>query len=233
MIPDRRIEFSDENGRADGPWTPDSSFNLTDKHGNPLPSPDVYVNWHNDGYTGYSRQRDVGMRLVLRGGTGDQVNPSFYYSWEMPGDIGGNFYRDNIEQCNTSVITYDPNNPYYMTQEPGDMQGPTVQGINYLIAEDPSAYWDPNCKCVKGSKFSGQSPRLFPIPLFNPQYYASGQLTGRTASFELANFLGFYADYVDNSGGIHGIITNITGVVDPNAGPAPSDLFPKVIRLVQ
>jgi hypothetical protein len=49
----------------------------------------------------------------------------------------------------------------------------------------------------------------------------------------LANFLGFFADYVDPNGKIHGIITNIIGVVDPNAGPAPVDMFPVAIRLVQ
>ena len=87
--------------------------------------------------------------------------------------------------------------------------------------------------CVANSRFSGQSPRVFPIPLFNPYYYATGKANGRPASFELANFLGFYADYVEANGQIHGIITNITGLIDPNAGPAPASMFPRAIRLVQ
>jgi Flp pilus assembly protein TadG len=232
MIPDKWREVSNSAGAPDGPWSTASSFDEYDKNGNLLAHPDVYIPAGQTGYTGYTIANDVGTPLVLRAGTGDQPNPSFYYSWKMPGDIGGNFYRDNIDNCNTSVISYDPNNPVYMTQEPGDKSGPTLQGIQDLIDKDPDAGWDPNCKCVTGSKFA-TSPRVFPIPLFNPQYYAEGKANGRGASFELANFLGFFADSVDPNGKIHGIITNIVGVVDPKAGPAPADMFPMAIRLVQ
>ena len=170
---------------------------------------------------------------MLRAGTGDQPEPSFYFSWKMSNDIGGNFYRENIANCNTEVIAYDPNNPYIMIQEPGNKAGPTLQGIQDLIDKDPSAIWDSGCKCLKNSAYSGQSPRVFPIPLFDPQFYADGKANGREADFKLANFLGFFADYVEGNGRIHGIITTITGVVDQTAGPAPADMFPKAIRLVQ
>jgi hypothetical protein len=232
MIPDKWKENTDANGKPDGPWTTSSSFDEFDKKGNLLPNPDIYIPAGTSGYTGYTVANDVGTQLVLRAGTGDQPNPSFYYSWKMDGDIGGNFYRNNIDTCNTQVITYDPNNPYYMIQEPGDKSGPTLQGIQDLIDKDPGATWNTTCMCVKGSAF-GTSPRVFPIPLFNPQYYAEGVANGRGASFELANFLGFFADHVDPNGKIYGIITTIIGVVDPNAGPAPADLFAKSIRLVQ
>jgi Flp pilus assembly protein TadG len=214
MIPDKWTDVS-----------PNGTFNIgTDKY---VDASDP-VN-----YTGYTAARDVGSTLVLRAGTGDQLNPSFYFSWKMPGDIGGNFYRNNIDTCNQTVIGWSATDPYYMIQEPGDKSGPTLQGIKDLIAADPDTYWDTGCKCVKGSVFSGQSPRVFPIPLFNPEYYAEGKANGRGASFELANFLGFYADHWDSNGKIYGIITNITGVVDPNAGPAPAAAFPVAIQLVQ
>jgi Flp pilus assembly protein TadG len=233
MIPDKWIENSDSKGTADGPWTTASSFDEFDNKGNPLPNPDVYIPSGTPGYTGYTVKNDVGTQLVLRAGSGNQPNPSFYYSWKMPGDTGGNFYRDNIAQCNTDVIAYDPNNPVYMTQEPGNMAGPTIKGIQDLIDKDPNAVWDDTCKCVKKSAF-GTSPRVFPIPLFNPQYYAEGQQGGRGASFELANFLGFFADHVDQSNSqIYGVITTIVGVVKETSGPLPSDLFPRAIRLVQ
>jgi Flp pilus assembly protein TadG len=214
MIPDK---FIDVNGNG--------VFDL---------NTDIYIGGTDPvNYTGYTASKDVGTTLMLRAGNQNSINPSFYYSWKMPGDIGGDFYRNNIDQCNQSVISYDPNNPYLMTQEPGDKQGPTIQGINDLIAQDPDTRWDAGCQCVVNSKFSGQSPRVFPIPLFNPWYYANGKANGRPASFELANFLGFYADYVEANGTIHGIITNITGMIDPNAGPAPASMFPRAIRLVQ
>jgi Flp pilus assembly protein TadG len=230
MIPDKWIENSTKTGVADGPWTPDKTFDIADQHGNPLPNPDVYVGAdHVPGYTGYTVENDVGTLLVLRGGTGDQINPSFYYSWEMPGGTGASFYSDNIANCNQSVVTWGTP----MVQEPGNMVGPTVQGIDYLIqVKDPSAYWDSDCKCVKGSSYSGQSPRVFPIPLYDPYYYAQGKANGRVADFKVANFLGFFADHVVGNE-IFGYITNVVGLVDRNAGPAPPGAFARAIRLVQ
>jgi hypothetical protein len=206
-----------------------------DKNGNGVfdSGVDVYVRNGYDGYTGYTIENDVGAPLVLRAGTGDQPNSSFYYSWKMPNDVGGDFYRENIANCNTDVVVYDKDNPMTLIQEPGDKKGPTLQGIQDLIDKDPNAVWNSTCKCIRNSAYSGQSPRVFPIPLFNPQYYADGMATGRGASFQLANFLGFFADYVESNGKIHGIITTISGIVVPGgSGPSP-DMFSVAVRLVQ
>src|SRR5437773_1844929 len=127
---------------------------------------DVYRNadYPIDQYTGYTTGKDVGTQLTLRAGTGDNINPSFYFSWKMPGDVGGDFYRDNIANCNQSVIIRGKK----IIQEPGDKSGPTIQGIQALIDKDPLAHWDTGCKCVKGSAFA-VSPRAFPIPLYDPE----------------------------------------------------------------
>jgi hypothetical protein len=227
MIPDKWTEKVDSKGKPTGTWTPSSTFDMYDNHGDPLANPDVYHSVTETGYTGYTVANDVGQTLTLRAGTGGNIVPSFYYSWKMPGDTGGDFYRENIENCNTSIIKYgDP-----IIQEPGDMMGPTIQGIEALIAKDPGTSWDTSCKCVKGSKFS-TSPRVFPIPLYNPYKYANAKQGGRSAEYEVANFLGFYVDHVD-SNQIFGRITNIVGVTAPDAGPAPDLLFPKSIRLVE
>ncbi len=51
---------------------------------------------------------------------------------------GGNNYRDNIATCDPTVI-----GPGTVLQvEPGNMIGPTNQGIRDLIAQDPGATWD-------------------------------------------------------------------------------------------
>ena len=226
MIPNKWIENSDANGKADGPWTPDSTFDLVDKKGNPLPNPDVYIG-EDPGFTGYTVANDVGLQLVLRAGTGSQANPSFYYSWKMPGDTGGDFYRENIANCNTTVMVSGNT----IIQEPGDMSGPTVQGVQSLIDKDPDAIWSTSCNCVINSKFGDNSPRVFPIPLFDPNYYAIGQLQGRTADFKIADFLGFFVDRVSGNQ-IYGRVTNIVGVVDQTS-TAPANAFPKAIRLVQ
>ena len=75
------------------------------------------------------------------------------------------------------------------------MVGPTIQGINDLIDQDPGARWDSSCDCVVGSKFGSHSPRVFPIPLYDPEFYAIGKTNGRTADFRIAGFLGFFVEW--------------------------------------
>jgi hypothetical protein len=232
MIPDKWKEVGTP------PWDPSDAFNMYDNHGNLLPvsTRDVYIPARdcktcadNPDYTGYTTARDAGTKLTLRAGTGDQVNPSFYMSWKMPDDVGGDFYRDNIANCNKSIMNwYD-----LIIQEPGDKTGPTIQGIEDLIAKDPGAYWEPlpGCNCVKNSAFP-ISPRVFPIPLYDPKYYADGKANGRDADFRIANFLGFFAEPPQGNS-IPGRITQIVGVVDETQGPAPAALYPVAIRLVK
>jgi len=206
---------------------PNTTFNKYDNHGVLLSDADVYHDANRADYTGYTTARDAGTLLTLRAGTSGNISPSFYFSWKMPGDTGGSFYRDNIAHCNQSVMVWGT----VIIQEPGNMVGPTVSGIQDLIDQDPGAYWDTSCVCVRGSAFP-VSPRVFPIPLYDPDYYAEGQAHGRVADFRIANFLGFFADPpVGNS--IPGHITQIVGMVDTTAGPVPANSFIKAIRLVQ
>ena len=230
MIPDKWKENSDANGKTTGTWTPSSEFNLLDKSKALLPNPDVYYPANDPRYTGYTVANDKGTSLTLRAGTGDDPNPSFYYSWKMPGDTGGDFYRDNIAGCNTSLMHWGET----IVQEPGNMVGPTVSGVQALIDKDPGAVWNTDCKCVKNSAFGdgSNSPRVFPIPLYDPYYYANGKLNGRDADFKIANFLGFFVDSIQGNS-VFGYVTNVVGVVDKDAGPAPANSFPKAIRLVQ
>lgn len=223
MIPDKWRESQTP------PWDPTDTFDMFDKKGNLLPNADVYNPIGSADYTGYTA-RDTGLELVLRAGTGDNIEPTMYYSWSMPSAIGGDYYRDNISGCNQTIIPLAGD--YYMTQEPGDMTGPTDQGIDDLIARDPDAYWDTSCNCVKGSAFGGVSPRVTPIPLYDPVYYAEGKKNGRNASFKLANIMGFFIERrVGNQ--VYGRVMPIGGIIDRNAGPAPAGAFPVAIRLVQ
>ena len=52
------------------------------------------------------------------------------------------------------------------------------------------------------------------------------------ADFRIANFLGFFVSSTSGNA-IFGYVTNIVGVVDKDAGPAPVAAFPKAIRLAQ
>jgi hypothetical protein len=224
IIPDKWIE------NQTGPWDPNDTFDMYDNKGNLLPNADSYNgDLNSPSYTGYNPTRDRGLELVLRAGTGNNVYPTAYYSWKMPSQIGGDYYRDNIDGCNQSLI--EPGG--LAIQEPGDMSGPTMQGIDDLIAQDPNAVWEdaPGCNCVKNSAFA-TSPRVFPIPVYDPVYYTNGKMNGRNADFKVANIIGFFV--TSRSGNqIYGKITPYLGVYDRNAGPAPTGFFAKTIRLVE
>jgi hypothetical protein len=154
-----------------------------------------------------------------------------YYSWSMPTNTGADDYRGNIAGCNQTVIPINPSTPYYMTQEPGNMVGPTEQGIDDLIARDPDATFDASCTCIRNSTY-GVSPRITPIPLYDPIYYATGKQNGRNADFKLANVIGFFVERRSGDQ-VYGYVMPLLGIIAPGAGPAPSGSFPRAIRLVQ
>jgi Flp pilus assembly protein TadG len=217
MIPDRWEENS---------VPPNNTFDRYDNHGNIVPNADVYYPPGHPQYQGWS-VNDKGTLLMIRAGTGSQIESSFYFSWKMPGwEIGGEWYRDNISSCNATVISV----PYFMIQEPGNKVGETVQGIDLLLAQDPSATWDDLNDVVVSSQ--NPSPRVFPIPLYDPDYYQDNMTHGRNADFKMVNWVGFFLEG-RNGNDVYGRIAPITGVIDPNAGPAPAGTFPMAIRLVQ
>lgn len=81
----------------------------------------------------------------------------------VDGPPGAAAYRRNICSCNRSVIDLDTE---YLV-EPGNMVGPTHQGVNALIAMDPDAHWDDRTGTVV-SEYGMDSPRVVTVGLFNP-----------------------------------------------------------------
>jgi len=213
IIPDKWQEVTNP------PWTSNSTFHRYDNHGNLLANPDSY-----DPTRGYGPS-DIGTVLVLRAQQGQNISPSMYYSWQMPGGVGGDDFEWNIANCNTTVITRG----YMANQEPGDKMGPTIDGLQALMAKDPTAYWDDVHKKYV-SNFN-PSPRVFPIPLYNPDEYDLGMETGRNATLHVSNWLGFFLESV-TSNSASGRIFPITGVSADN-GPTTGTPIAYVIRLVK
>jgi hypothetical protein len=213
IIPDRWIE---QTGNAN--W-----FDLVDSHNNLLPSPDVYRPVTSSNPTGYTHD-DIGTPMMLRAGTGNNIQPSFYYSWSMQGVTGGSEYDWNIANCNTSIVSIGD----LLLMEPGSMVGPTNSGLDLLIARDPNAHWDGQ-RVVSNQH---PSPRVAIIPLYDPVYYATGVQQGRNTDLKVANFLGFFMEYRSGNN-VYGRITPVAGVVSPPGVPVPAGAFPTVIRLVE
>jgi hypothetical protein len=74
---------------------------------------------------------------------------------------------------------------------------------------------------------------VFPIPLYDPDYYDLGHQTGRVATLRTANWIGFFVEYIGNGSEIHGRIIPIGGIRDKTTGGVGIPSFPKAIRLVQ
>ena len=228
-IPDRWREVQTPD------WDPDDTFSRYDNHGNLITKPDVYVPAYdasgnpNPGYTGYNNEQNRGVRLVLHASQGNNISPSMYYSLAMTNDTGGDDFEWNIANCNKTIYHWgDP-----LVQEPGNMEGPVIKGIEALIAKDPDAVWDPETNTVKNSNVGEgrQSPRVFPIPLFDPDYYDQGHQTGRVASLKTANWIGYFVEYVGGTS-IYGRIIPIAGIRDKyHTGGIAA--FPRSIRLVE
>jgi Flp pilus assembly protein TadG len=222
-IPDKWIE------KQTPPWDGDDGFDIVDKKGKPVANPDVYIGPEDAAnYTGYNAKRDAGITIVLKADNGSKIAPSMYQAWDMPlYNAGGADYRDNIANCNTSVMGYGD----IIAPEPGMMTGPTAQGMADLIAKDPNAYWDDSTNKVVSSKHP--SPRVIAIPLFDPVFYDTGKRNGSNASLKFVNYLGFFVERMQGSE-VVGRITPIGGLrKGAGFGPAPETAFPKTIRLVQ
>jgi Flp pilus assembly protein TadG len=80
-------------------------------------------------------------------------------------ETGANAYRDLIEDgSDVMVETGD-----VLRVEPGNMAGPTAQGVNYLTSQDSTAYWDSSTNQVAGSSYeNNQSPRIIKVVFYDP-----------------------------------------------------------------
>ena len=222
-IPDRWVE------KQTPPWDAENDFfDYTEKNGKVMSNPDVYIPAGQPGYTGYNAERDRGMRIRLKSDNSTKVAPSFYNPWRIGNSEGADDYRYNIAECNTAVIPIGADMP----AEPGNMVGPTVQGVNDLIDKDLNAYWDDGCKCVKGSSYGTKSPRIGIIPVYDPVHYELGKQNSTNASLKIANYIGVFIERMEGNEVI-GRITPVAGLLAGQFGPAPAGAFPMVIRLVE
>jgi hypothetical protein len=195
-IPDKWLE-------ADGPWSPSATFDPA--------SGDVYRPLGDpNGFTGFDLRRhpeDIGTQVTVKQGSGDNISPSLYNALSLPGSTGGNDYRNNISDCNSTVMTV--NDP--LIAKTGNMVGPTEQGIDDLIRMDPDAYWDSSTKSVQHS-CCGISPRVAAVPLYDPQVYSDGKQSGQDAALTTANFIGVFIES-GAGGSITGRLVPLNGFI--------------------
>jgi Flp pilus assembly protein TadG len=226
-IPDRWTEVNNP------PWDPiDDDFDAVDNKGNPVDEPDDYIGPHDKvNYTGYNAERDIGMRVVLKADNGSKLAPSMYQVWDVEGgNRGSDDVRDMIANCRPNQLLGLGET---FVHKPGMQTGPVEQGISELIAKDPNAYWDDREQKVVTSHPDGKSPRVRPIPLFDPYYYDTGIAGGRNASLKFVSYLGFFVEEMKGKE-VTGLIVPLSGQrMGDGYGPSDWAVFPRSIRLVQ
>jgi Flp pilus assembly pilin Flp len=119
--------------------------------------------------TGYQVPRDIGVQVTLKlNNPHDSPRMGWYYPVvldpSLPGGPGGAGYSEWISDCPSSIIIEIGDQ---LEIKPGNMVGPTNQGLNDLIGLDPTAQWDPVAKKVINSAYP-VSPRVIKCAAYDP-----------------------------------------------------------------
>ncbi len=102
-----------------------------------------------------------GNQITLKAGSGSNYAPGNFGAIQL-GKPGANQYRDNLLYGFSGWVTAGE---YYST-EPGNIAGPTAEGVNYRIGLDPEATFD---------RADRKSPRLLKVPVIDSYPNGKGE----------------------------------------------------------
>ncbi|MCI0408167.1 MAG: hypothetical protein L0191_06340, partial [Acidobacteria bacterium] len=169
---------------------------------------------------------DVGVPLVVKQADPDgAIAPGQYFPIDLPipnsPDTGGDRYRDNISTCNSTPVSIGD----LLYTENGNMIGPTKQGVEDLVAQDPGAYWDNSSNQIAGSAYGATgSPRIIRIPFFDPR----NPPTSGKQTVEVTNIASLFLEGIDSNGTVQARIMLTSG---SDVGTTPGAL--QFVRLVE
>ena len=184
------------------------------------------------------------------------AQPGLFMPWAIPSDpsqgtcdtggggggpgTGGSAYRNNWCECNNSPIElFDP---VYLT-EPGNMIGPTNQGVGELIGDDPDVYWEADNGPSGGPArpdpdnpgqwidVGSSSPRVIKVAMMDPGEWEKG---GRQA-FEFNNFALLFLEGFEGGGAQANVVARFMYYASGSgeaSGPTQGSLV-KFLQLVE
>lgn len=215
-IADKWIDNRDETEPIDEIWTEDDTFEALDARGGLFPDADVYVPpAAGSASTGFSLA-DVGRKVWLKVVDGGTATRQSSFAVDIGGaGQGGDAYRNAISSCDPYAPT-----TVLLGQElrmlKGNLHGPTQQGVNLLIAQDPLAYWDPilgriAMSCAESETPCGPfSPRLAAIAAFDPALFEVSLVGTGMPRVIVSNVIGVFIEaYID--GWVLGVVAPVTG----------------------
>jgi hypothetical protein len=187
--------------------------------------------------TGYNAPDDVGVQITLKLRKHNQAMLSeWYYAVDYPAAnkgtpiTGANRYGEWIAGCPDRSIVVEVGDTLQI--EPGNMVGPTEQGVDALIALDPNARWDTQTDQVIYSTFT-RSPRVVKACLFDPSVGVIDEGSGRK-TVQVAKVFAFFIEAVDSDGEVTGRFLRVSdsgNVVD--CGSPDSRDFLYSVRMVE
>lgn len=224
------------------PWEPTDSFERYVQNGQDagalLDPADLYIAPGEAGHTGFTVEIDYGTPMTLKHGNPNQaIRPGWFFPVVINPDEGpgGATYRENLASCDTTVI-----GPGTVLQtEPGNMVGPTSQGVSALIAQDPDAYWDASANGGLGAPVGGCmstgacgiSPRLVALAVFDPDVYDEARSGGRT-DIIVTKIMGFWIEGMQGSD-VLGYLTHYPALAEGGAPVEEDTTFLRTVILVR
>jgi len=183
--------------------------------------------------TGYIAPNDVGALITLKVGNPQQaVTPGIFYPVDYPpldsGQgaplTGGDWYREWISVCCPYTVGVGDK----LQLEPGNMVGPTSQGMDELMALDPSAQWDGSSQSIINSAWA-RSPRIALVPFFDPTL---PPVSGR--NYVTVTKIGaFFIENLGPGGEVTGRFVDTSAVGAPCAGGGLGSSLVKGLTLVE
>jgi len=227
-VPDKWLEVQTPD------WDDTDSFDRYDKDYNVIPDPDVYSPpTATDTGTGFTLEDDLYRHFVLKNGDpNDAIRPGWFFPIALAPNPGGDEYRDAISGCVGTRYSIGDMVPV----EPGNMIGPTKQGVDDLVALDPTATWGGtgiNGGCMNASPPTCTlSPRVVAIPIFDLDVYYAGKQGGRI-DIKIVNILGFFIERMDGNDVEGYLMTHPSLYIAGGDTVVDEAAFTKVIMLVR
>jgi hypothetical protein len=175
---------------------------------------------------------DVGTPMLIKPQTGNgNGNPApermgnAFWLLDLDPDMG---VRDEISHGCFSAKVGDP-----VPDRSGSVTGPTRQGIQDLVAQDPGATWNQSTKQVEGSSYQDwtKSPRVVIIGLVDPNYWIfDAKNTKPDPNTKFSNFARMFILDADKNNNIQAVFLGTA----PGGGGGPTGgSLVKILQLIQ
>lgn len=178
---------------------------------------------------------DVGLELLLKPQTGggntdpaaERMGNAF---WVLDYDPNANTRDEIMNNC--AEATIGDSVPY----DNGSRTGQVRQGIDYLVQQDPGAYWDQDTKTVMGSDWDDwtESPRVVIVGLIDPIFWiANSSNTKPDPGSEFANFARIFLLPNDPTGPPENVHALFIGTAPGGGGGPTGGPLVKVLQLIE